>query len=100
MKKICPLIKSECLEHGCEFYTHLIGQNPQTGEQKDDFGCAIKFLPILLVENAGQIRQVAASSDKVASEVRKHHATFVSVLNQDSQTRLLDADPQMKLESK
>jgi hypothetical protein len=67
MKK-CPLIGKKCMEHGCNFWTHLIGQNPQTGAQTDEWNCAISFLPMLLIENANQTRKVTASVDKVANE--------------------------------
>lgn len=88
MKKICPLINKECLEHGCEFWTHLLGQNPQTGAQQDDFGCAIKFLPILLVENASQVRKATASVDKVANEVNQGTKLFIGALPHEAQQRL------------
>lgn len=99
-KKTCPLIKDECMEHRCEFYTHLLGRNPQTGLDEDKWGCAISWIPVLLIENASTVRQAAASTDKVASEVRKHHATFLSVLNEESKLRLLDADPKLQVENK
>lgn len=100
MKKKCPIVRDECWGHGCEFYTHLMGRNPQTGLDEDKWGCAVSWLPILLIENASTVRQASASTDKVANEVRKHHASFLAVLNNEAQTRLLDADPQMKLDSK
>lgn len=100
MKKQCPIIKAECLEHGCEFYTHLIGQNPQTGTQEDRWGCAVNFLPILLIENAQMTRQTTAAMDKTATEVRKHHATFFNALNPDAKQRLLDAENQQQLTHK
>jgi len=87
-KKICPIIKDECLGHGCEFYIHLMGRNPQTGLEEDKWGCAISFLPILLIENASTVRQVAASTDKVATEVRKHHETFIGMLSGTMQRSL------------
>ena len=71
MAKICPIIQGVCLEHGCEFFTHLIGKNPQTGAEEDKWGCAINFLPILLVENALATRSGNASMDKVATEIHK-----------------------------
>lgn len=92
MKKKCPIVKEECWEHACEFYTHLLGQNPQTGAQEDQWGCAVNFLPILLIENAQMTRHSTASADKIASEVRSHHASFLDVLNQKVKPRLMDAD--------
>lgn len=70
---ICPLMSSvvqkDCIESKCQFWTHLLGKNPQTEGTIDKFGCAIEFLPILLVENAQMVRQGAASTDKVANMV-------------------------------
>ncbi len=99
MKKVCPLIQKECLEHGCEFYTHLVGIDPQSGAQKDDFGCAVKFLPILLVENAGQMRKATASIDKVASET--HLVAAVAAGGQRAlEQAILEANRPLSLEQK
>ena len=92
----CPFIGKKCVEAKCRFWTHLLGKNPQGEGVVDKFGCAIEFLPILLVENAQMIRQAAASTDKVANQVQKSRAEFIGALSQDAQKRLLDADPQVK----
>ncbi len=67
--KICPLTADPCMEHGCEWYTHIIGANPQTGEQIDKFGCAVVFLPMLLIENSQQQRQTGAAVESFRNEV-------------------------------
>ena len=90
-----PVVQKECVESKCRFWTHLLGKNPQGEGVIDKFGCAIEFLPILLVENAQMIRQAAASTDKVANQVQKSRAEFIGALSQDAQKRLLDADPQV-----
>ena len=92
MKKKCPIVKDECWEHGCEFYTHLIGMNPQTAAQEDQWGCSISWLPILLIENASNARKVQASTDKVATEIAKHHYSFLAAL-QESQKKQLTVNP-------
>ena len=108
-KAYCPLMKGTCVngfvkgmpesEDGdrtiCAFFIKLAGTNPQTGEIVDDPGCSIHFMPIIQLEGNQHSRQVMASTDKVANEVRKHHATFVAVLNDDTKQRLLDADPRI-----
>ena len=81
MKKQCPIIKSECMEHGCQWFIHLLGMNPQTGVNEDQWGCAVSWLPLLLVENANMMRQATASTDKVANEVRRHHVSFLDALD-------------------
>ena len=97
---ICPFLsafrKQDCVEAKCRFWTHLLGKNPQGDGVIDKFGCAIEFLPILLVENAQMIRQTAASTDKVANQVQKSRAEFIGALSQDAQKRLLDAAPVVK----
>lgn len=75
-KDTCPLLRGPCIEEKCKFWTHLMGKNPQTDGTIDKFGCAIEFLPVLLVENAQMVRQNTATTDKVASEVRKQSETI------------------------
>lgn len=65
----CPFIGKKCVESKCRFWTHLLGKNPQGEGTVDKFGCAIEFLPILLVENAQMVRMGIASTDKVATQV-------------------------------
>lgn len=91
MEKLCPLIQKTCLTHGCEFYIHLTGTNPQTGQPTDEWGCTVRWLPILLVENAAQIRQTAASVDKVATQVNHSRAEFIGALPEEARGRLVAA---------
>ena len=65
---ICPLLKGPCIEHKCMWYTKLMGSNPQTGESIDEYSCAIKFLPLLVIENANEARKNTATLDKMREE--------------------------------
>jgi hypothetical protein len=71
-----PEKKQECIKHDCEFFTHLVGMNPQTGQPTDEWGCAIKWLPILNIENSNQQRQTAASIDMLRSVVNRQMQTL------------------------
>jgi hypothetical protein len=53
--KICPLA-GECIEHKCAWFTHVLGEHPQTGETIDKHACAVSLLPMLLIENAKHAR--------------------------------------------
>lgn len=68
MAKLCPLIKKECLEHGCRWYVHLMGGDPQSGRQIDEWSCAVEWLPVLLIENAKEVRQGAAAVETLRNE--------------------------------
>jgi hypothetical protein len=59
-ERTCPLGHT-C--DACLWYTQLRGKNPQTGAEMDEHGCAVAWLPVLLVENSQQQRQTAASVD-------------------------------------
>lgn len=100
MSKKCPFIGDSCIEHGCAFFTHLVGKNPQTGVDTDDWRCAITFIPVLLVENAGMVRKATASTDKVATEIRKQHISMLTALPDEARERLLEASPKERIEQK
>lgn len=67
-EKECPL-GSKCDK--CLWMTKLRGMNPQTGQELDSEGCAIAFLPILLIENSQQQRQTSAAVESTRNELVK-----------------------------
>ena len=71
MAKMCPLLKGDCVEHGCKFYVHLIGNNPQTGAPEDKFDCTFAFLPILLIENSQMQRQTHGELNSFRNEIEQ-----------------------------
>lgn len=48
-----------------------MGTNPQTGVQVSEWGCAVEWLPVLLIENAKEVRQTAAAVESARNEARK-----------------------------
>lgn len=69
--EFCPLIQKACVTHKCKWYKKIIGLNPQTGAQIEEYDCAIGMLPILLIENAAVGRQVSAEVNEVKKEAAK-----------------------------
>ncbi len=69
----------------CLWYTMLRGKDPQSGKDIDEWGCAITFLPMLLIENSNQTRMGNAAIDKLASVVLKKPATLTTFPLSDSQ---------------
>jgi hypothetical protein len=67
--KWCPLIKEDCVGLKCTFMTQLRGTDPQTGKEVDEWFCAIAALPMLLIENAKEVRQGAAATESFRNEV-------------------------------
>jgi len=65
----------------CLWHTKLRGQNPQTGQEMDSEGCAIAFLPILLIENSQQQRQTSAAVESTRNEFIKSLAGAAGVIS-------------------
>jgi hypothetical protein len=73
---ICPFLKKACIEHECMLYTHVTMQHPQTGASTDQFGCAVAWLPILMVEGARHTRGVQAAVESTRHEITQRQDTF------------------------
>lgn len=65
----CPLIKKDCIGIHCSWFTQVRGTNPNTGTEVDEWGCAVTWLPVLLIENAQQSRQTGAAVESFRNEV-------------------------------
>lgn len=57
----CPLVNGECKKLECVWFTQIAGSHPQTGEEFDEWGCAIAWMPILSIENTKRLNEVGAS---------------------------------------
>lgn len=69
-KPNCPLHNFEpCRELGCAWFTQLRGKDPQSEQEIDEWGCAVAWLPVLLVENAQQQRQTGAAVESFRNEM-------------------------------
>jgi hypothetical protein len=51
-----------------------------TGNQVDEFQCAIAWMPMLLIENSGQQRQTGAAVESFRNEMVKSNETSQKVL--------------------
>ncbi len=65
----CPMLDKECIQFKCAFWTQLRGTHPQTGAEVDEWACAVAWLPVLLIENAKEVRQGAAATESFRNEV-------------------------------
>jgi hypothetical protein len=65
----CPLIKGDCVELKCAWFTQMRGTNPNTGKEVDEWNCAVAWLPMLLVENSMQQRHTGAAVESFRNEV-------------------------------
>lgn len=85
----CPLIAKKCKRHDCKFYVQVMGKHPQTGQELNEFDCAISWLPVLLIEGAQQTRQAAAATESFRNEMVNIQSDFAQVaIDQESKRKL------------
>ena len=85
----CPLIKDDCVQLKCSWFTQLRGKHPQTGADVDEWGCAVTWLPMLMIENSQQQRQTGAAVESFRNEMVKANETTTQILFAASQQNLL-----------
>tara|TARA_R100000388_G_scaffold90091_1_gene71273 strand:- start:1107 stop:1388 length:282 start_codon:yes stop_codon:yes gene_type:complete len=57
----CPLVNGECRKLECVWFTQIAGSHPQTGEEFDEWGCAVAWMPLLSIENTKRLNEVGAA---------------------------------------
>lgn len=71
MSDFCPLIQKKCKKHSCLWWMQVQGKNANTGEDVNEFGCAITWLPLLLINSAKETRETAAAIESFRNEMVK-----------------------------
>ena len=80
-KANCPLDGFKpCRQLECAWFMKIRGANPNTGEEIDDYGCSIAWLPVLMIENSQQQRQTGAAVESFRNEMVKSNETSQHVL--------------------
>jgi hypothetical protein len=76
----CPLLKKDCVGIKCSWFTQVRGTNPNTGQEIDEWNCAITWLPVLLIENSQQQRQTGAAVESFRNEMVKANEVGQKIL--------------------
>jgi hypothetical protein len=80
MDYFCPLLRKNCIGSKCAWHATVRGTDPNTGKEIDNPGCAVAFMPILLIENAKLQRSTAAATESFRNEMTKAHETDQQLL--------------------
>jgi hypothetical protein len=96
-KSNCPLDNfNPCRQLDCAWFIKVVGKNPNTGAEVEDWGCAMAWLPILTIENSQQQRQTGAAVESFRNEMVKNNEIGQRVLlaaagvPQQAQTMILE----------
>jgi hypothetical protein len=80
-KSNCPLDGFKpCRELECAWFMKITGHNPNTGDSIDDWGCAVVWNPILMIENSQMQRQTGAAVESFRNEMVKSNEVGQRVL--------------------
>lgn len=91
VKHNCPLNGFEpCKQLDCAWFVKLAGTDPNTGKPVDEFGCAMAWMPMLLIENAQQSRQTGAAVESFRNEMVKQNETSHELLEKIKNPTLVD----------
>lgn len=56
-------------EHRCPKWIHVLGNDPNTGQQVDKYGCNDSFQAMLMIENSLMQRQTGAAIESFRNEM-------------------------------
>ena len=76
----CPLLQKECIGLQCAWITQIRGNEPQTGKEIDEWDCAVKWIPMLLIENSQQQRHTSAAVESFRNEVVENSVNPLTIM--------------------
>lgn len=81
VKANCPLDGFKpCRQLECAWFMKIRGNNPNTGEEVDEYGCSMAWMPMLMIENSQQQRSTGAAVESFRNEMVKSNETSQHVL--------------------
>jgi hypothetical protein len=71
----CPMWRKAMVKvcHTCPWWQMVRGKNPNTGEEIDDWRCAVGLMPLGLLEVAHKTNQMGAAIESARNEAVKAH---------------------------
>ena len=70
VKQNCPLDNFKpCRQFDCAWFMKIQGKDPNSGKSLEDWGCAMAWMPVLLIENAQQSRSTGAAVESFRNEM-------------------------------
>lgn len=87
VKDNCPLNNFEpCKKFDCAWFMQIRGTDPQSGEEIDDWGCSMAWMPKLLIENAMHTRHTGSAIESFRNEMVKGNNELLELVKEDDVT--------------
>ena len=88
----CPLVGEDCLGLKCAWFTQIRGMHPQTGEDIDEWGCAVSWMPILLIENSNKQRETNDTVQNFRNETLNRISQTINMKTIEEPINKLEGD--------
>lgn len=80
----------ECIGLECEHYQRIVGKDPQTGKDIEEYMCSDLLHNILLIENSGQQMRTGSAIESFRNEVKKDNKVLARVLSSQQALKVKD----------
>ena len=93
VKQNCPLNDfNPCKQFDCAWFMKIAGTNPNDWQPTEEWGCAMAWLPVLLIENAQQSRQTGAAVESFRNEMVESNkvSQAIAALTAKNNNKLLE----------
>ena len=78
----CREVRSDGKIYQCHWYIKLVGRDPQSKKEFDEWGCAIAWQPILSVEMARTNQGQTEALESFRNEMVEGNNQFLGLVNQ------------------
>ena len=91
-KNGCPLHNFEpCKQLDCAWFTKIAGKNPQGQKEVEEWGCAVTFMPILMVANTNSNTRTQAAIESFRNKMVSQQEELLQLAKQgDIDTKLIE----------
>ena len=91
-KNGCPLHNFEpCKQLDCAWFTKIAGKNPQGQKEVEEWGCAVTFMPILMVANTNSNTRTQAAIESFRNRMVSQQDELLQLAKQgDIDTKLIE----------
>ena len=92
VKENCPLNGFDpCKKLDCAWFTKIAGKNPQGQKEIEEWGCAVTFMPILMVANTNSNTRTQAAVESFRNKMVSQQEELLQLAKQgDIDTKLIE----------
>jgi hypothetical protein len=93
-KSNCPLNGFQpCKLWECSWFIEVKGKHPQTGTDMNEWGCAMAWMPVMMIENSQQQRHTGAAVESFRNEMVKANEASQKILLETAKVKHIDNEP-------